>query len=94
MKIMNNSFIQEYVDALVKKAYDNWHQVVEYDGKAFSNSKQTRRTRSSQNELPMNTVSLPNAVDGQLALPLLPIPMPTEKQLGHPSVGASGKALV
>lgn len=27
--------VQVYVDSLVKKAYDNWDQVVEYDGKTF-----------------------------------------------------------
>lgn len=27
--------VQVYVDSLVKKAYDNWDQVVEYDGKSF-----------------------------------------------------------
>ena len=29
------SYMQVSVDSLVKRAYDNWHQVVEYDGKVL-----------------------------------------------------------
>ncbi|KAH9622481.1 hypothetical protein KSS87_015244 [Heliosperma pusillum] len=76
-----------YVDTLVKKAYENWHQVIEYDGKALLNSKQTRRTRSSQNEIPVNSISYPNAVmDNQLSLARLPIPALAEQQLVENSV--------
>ncbi|XP_074273692.1 calmodulin-binding protein 60 B isoform X2 [Silene latifolia] len=78
-----------YVDTLVKKAYDNWHQVIEYDGKALINSKQTRRTRSSQNEVPMNSIGYPNAVmDNQLSLSRLPVPALAEQQLVENSVAA------
>lgn len=81
---------KEYVDTLVKKAYDNWHQVIEYDGKAFLSSKQTRRTRSSQNERQMNTIPFPDGIDNQLALPILPLSVPPEQQLEHPGVAAPG----
>ncbi|XP_021755391.1 calmodulin-binding protein 60 D-like isoform X2 [Chenopodium quinoa] len=79
-----------YVDALVKKAYDNWHQVIEYDGKALLNSKQTRRTRSSQNELSMNTISYSNPVDSQLALPRLPVAISSEQAMLENNVVAPG----
>lgn len=80
-----------YIDTLVKKAYDNWHQVIEYDGKALMNSKQTRRTRSSQNDLSMNTISYSNHIDdNQLALPRLPVAVPTEQALVENSVAAPG----
>ncbi|KAJ8426879.1 hypothetical protein Cgig2_033800 [Carnegiea gigantea] len=70
-----------FVDTLMKKAYDNWHQVIEYDGKAFSNSKKTRRTRSSQNEAPIDTITFPNAIDNQLTLPRLPTAVSNEQLL-------------
>lgn len=79
-----------YVDTLVKKAYDNWNQVIEYDGKAFLNSKQTRRTRSSQNQVQMNTISFPTVIDSHLALPPLPVSVRTEQQLVDSSASAPG----
>lgn len=84
-------FVQVYVDTLVKKAYENWHQVIEYDGKALLNSKQTRRTRSSQNDLSINALNYSNAIDNQLAIPRLPIAVSTEQALLENSVSAPGK---
>ncbi|XP_057545532.1 calmodulin-binding protein 60 B-like [Amaranthus tricolor] len=75
-----------YVDTLLKKAYDNWKQVIEYDGKALVNSKQTRRTRSSQNELSMNVINYSNAIDDQMALPQLPMAGLTEHALVENSI--------
>ncbi|XP_039132135.1 calmodulin-binding protein 60 D-like isoform X2 [Dioscorea cayenensis subsp. rotundata] len=40
-----------FVDTLVKKAYDNWMNVIEYDGKALLNFKQSKQTTTSQNEV-------------------------------------------
>uniref|UniRef100_A0A1J3G4K8 Calmodulin-binding protein 60 B n=1 Tax=Noccaea caerulescens TaxID=107243 RepID=A0A1J3G4K8_NOCCA len=39
-----------YVDGLVKKAYDNWNQVVEYEGKTLSNFNQPERLDISQTD--------------------------------------------
>ncbi|CAI0555878.1 unnamed protein product [Linum tenue] len=40
-----------YVDTLVKKAYENWNQAVEYDGKSLLSFKQTKRpATTSRNE--------------------------------------------
>ncbi|KAH7671755.1 CALMODULIN-BINDING PROTEIN60 [Dioscorea alata] len=41
-----------FVDTLVKKAYDNWMNVIEYDGKALLNFKQSKKTTTSRNEVP------------------------------------------
>ncbi|KAK8515579.1 hypothetical protein V6N13_139449 [Hibiscus sabdariffa] len=62
-----------YVDSLVKKAYDNWNQVIEYDGKSLLNFKQNRRS-SARNELQMGGLDYPSAVDHQLQLQQLPVP--------------------
>ncbi|XVE71792.1 hypothetical protein DITRI_Ditri10aG0180300 [Diplodiscus trichospermus] len=67
-----------YVDALVKKAYDNWNQVIEYDGKSLLNFKQNRRS-GARNELQMGSLDYSNALDHQLQLPRLPVPVPTEQ---------------
>ncbi|GMH03978.1 hypothetical protein Nepgr_005817 [Nepenthes gracilis] len=71
---------KDFVDSLVKKAYDNWHQVIEYDGKSLLGSKQTRRS-SSQNELPMVPTNFSNALDHQLALPHLPSSVSSQQPL-------------
>lgn len=73
-----------YVDTLVKKAYENWNQVIEYDGESLVNFKQTKRLRSSRSELP---VDYPNALEHQLQLPRLPSSASNEQDL---AVGASG----
>ncbi|OMO72808.1 Calmodulin binding protein-like protein [Corchorus olitorius] len=67
-----------YVDTLVKKAYDNWNQVIEYDGKSLLNFKQNRRS-SARNEVPMGAIDYPGTLDHQLQLPRLPVPVPTEQ---------------
>ncbi|GMI89127.1 hypothetical protein like AT5G57580 [Hibiscus trionum] len=71
-----------YVDTLVKKAYDNWNEVIEYDGKSLVDFKQNRRS-SSRNELLMGATDYPNA-DHQLQFEL---PVPTEQVHPGPQVG-------
>ncbi|KAE8672171.1 Calmodulin-binding protein 60 E [Hibiscus syriacus] len=75
-----------YVDTLLKKAYDNWNQVIEYDGKSMVNIKQNRRS-SARNELQMDALNYPNALDHQLQLPRLPVSVPTEHVHSGPHVG-------
>ncbi|GKV00494.1 hypothetical protein SLEP1_g13170 [Rubroshorea leprosula] len=76
-----------YVDTLVKKAYDNWDQVIEYDGKSLVSFKQNRRS-SARNELPMGTLELSNVLDHQLQLPRLPVSAPNEQL--HSSLPVGG----
>ncbi|KAL7138070.1 hypothetical protein ABFS83_10G137800 [Erythranthe nasuta] len=53
-----------YVDKLVKTAYDNWNQVVEYDGKSLLNSKQIKKSRE---DIPVGpTINYPNSLDIQI----------------------------
>ncbi|GMP22380.1 hypothetical protein CsSME_00000432 [Camellia sinensis var. sinensis] len=55
-----------YVDTLVKKAYDNWNHVVEYDGKSLLSFKQSKRPGTSRNELLMGPVDYPTSFENQL----------------------------
>lgn len=58
---------------LVKKAYDNWDQVIDYDGKALLSFKQNKRSTASRNEN-MGAIDYSSALDHQLQLPGLSIP--------------------
>jgi hypothetical protein len=58
----------------VKKAYDHWDQVIEYDGKSLVSLKQNRRSSASRNELNIGPIDYSDALDHQLQLPHLPVP--------------------
>ncbi|KAF5742878.1 hypothetical protein HS088_TW09G00940 [Tripterygium wilfordii] len=79
-----------YVDTLVKKAYDSWNQVVEYDGQSLLNFKQNKRTGTPRNEVQMGQIDYSNALDHQLQLPR-PAAVPMEQASLHSGVpiGAS-----
>ncbi|KAL2502179.1 Calmodulin-binding protein 60 B [Forsythia ovata] len=81
-----------YVDTLVKKAYDNWDQVVEYDGKSLLNFKQIKKSNASRNDLPVGPVNYPNALDNELPLQRLPVSVPSEPSSIDPNMltGGSG----
>lgn len=72
--------IQVYVDSLVKKAYDNWDQVVEYDGKSLVNAEQNNSSVESENELHLESIDYGSGLDHQLQLPV-PMPVPSEQQM-------------
>ncbi|OWM89265.1 calmodulin-binding protein 60 B-like [Punica granatum] len=76
-----------YVDSLVKKAYENWDQVIEYDGKSLLNFKQVRR--SARNEPQMGALEYPNTVE-QLQLPRLPVPFSAEQPSADSSLPVGG----
>ncbi|XP_051120400.1 calmodulin-binding protein 60 D-like [Andrographis paniculata] len=75
-----------YVDTWVKKAYENWTQVVEYDGKTLLNFKQNKgsqalqnkKSSTSRNDLPVGPVNYPNSVDNHLQPQRLPPSIPSE----------------
>ncbi|CAN6914784.1 hypothetical protein Bca4012_088122 [Brassica carinata] len=48
-----------YVDGLVKKAYDNWNQVIEYEGKTPLNFNQPKRVEIEPVTVPANYSVLP-----------------------------------
>ncbi|KAI3694718.1 hypothetical protein L1987_77687 [Smallanthus sonchifolius] len=66
-----------YVDTLVKKAYDNWNQVVEYDGKSLVSYKQPKRSGVSRNDYSTGAIEYPRSSNNQLMPPR------------HPGVGPS-----
>ncbi|KAJ4957690.1 hypothetical protein NE237_024801 [Protea cynaroides] len=78
-----------YVDTLVRKAYDNWMHVVEYDGKALLGFKQNKTLSSARSELPMGSADYGNSFD-QLCLPHLPVPALSD----YPSVDTGMAGLV
>ncbi|XP_017241725.1 calmodulin-binding protein 60 C-like [Daucus carota subsp. sativus] len=72
-----------YVDTLVKKAYDNWNQVVEYDGKSLLSFKQLNN--APQNELPMRPIEYPNVL-GQMTPQRFSVPVPSQPSTIDPSL--------
>ncbi|KAI8018179.1 Calmodulin-binding protein 60 B [Camellia lanceoleosa] len=81
-----------YVDTLLKKAYDNWNHVVEYDGKSLLSFKQSKRPGASRNELPMGPVDYPTSFENQLPQQRLAGSVPPEQSSMDSSllIGASG----
>ncbi|KAH6828599.1 Calmodulin-binding protein [Perilla frutescens var. hirtella] len=67
-----------YVDTLLKKAYDNWSQVVEYDGKSLLNFMQIKKPSTSKSDLPLGSVDYSLSLDNQLPPQSLPEPIPSE----------------
>uniref|UniRef100_A0A2P2MHB6 Calmodulin-binding protein 60 B n=1 Tax=Rhizophora mucronata TaxID=61149 RepID=A0A2P2MHB6_RHIMU len=56
-------------DTLVKKAYDNWNQVIEIDGKSLLSYKLSKRSSTSKNELQAGQLGYSNSIDHQTLLP-------------------------
>ncbi|CAA7060290.1 unnamed protein product [Microthlaspi erraticum] len=72
-----------YVDGLMKKAYENWNQVVEYDGKTLLNFNQPERFDISQTDDPANYAVHPMQVTGlPSSLPSNHYPVVSEFSIG------------
>jgi hypothetical protein len=71
--------MQVYADTLVKKAYDNWMHVIEYDTQSLLNFRQNKSSGVSQTEVTMNPQDYSNPFDQQFTLPSLPVPVPSEQ---------------
>lgn len=69
-----------YVDSLVKKAYENWDQVVEYDGKSLVNAELNNNSVESENEL-HDSIDFGTGLDHQLQMQALPMSVPSEQQM-------------
>ncbi|KAH7568989.1 hypothetical protein JRO89_XS06G0085000 [Xanthoceras sorbifolium] len=67
------------VDTLVKKAYDNWIHVVEYDGKSLLGFTQNKSVVAPQADIPSGPQNYVNSFDQQLTLPTLSVPAPPEQ---------------
>ncbi|XP_038711544.1 calmodulin-binding protein 60 D-like [Tripterygium wilfordii] len=68
-----------YVDGLVKKAYDDWMHVVEYDGQSLLSFNQNQITGTTQAEAPIDPLDFTNSFEHQVALPTLSVPVPPEQ---------------
>ncbi|KAG6383055.1 hypothetical protein SASPL_157205 [Salvia splendens] len=66
-----------YVDTWVKKAYDNWSQVVEYDGKSLLSFNQMKKS-STLTDPPLSPVNFPNTLVNQIPQQRLPASVPPE----------------
>ncbi|KAK8501864.1 hypothetical protein V6N13_023352 [Hibiscus sabdariffa] len=68
-----------YVDALVKKAYENWMHVIEYDGKSLQGSNEDDNASASQANVPMDPQCYPSSIDQLQVPPSLTVPVPSEQ---------------
>ncbi|KAK8524423.1 hypothetical protein V6N13_015445 [Hibiscus sabdariffa] len=76
---------QVYVDALVKKAYENWMHVIEYDGKTLQGSDGVDDGGASQANVPMDPQGYPSSIDQHQIPPSLSIPIQSE----HPPMDST-----
>lgn len=76
----------------MKKAYDNWDQVVEYDGKSLVNGKQNNKSVESEDELHVESIDYGSGLDHQLQIPALPMSVPSEQQMNS-GMAVGGKRL-
>ncbi|XP_057544148.1 calmodulin-binding protein 60 B-like isoform X2 [Amaranthus tricolor] len=77
-----------YADTLIKKAYENWMHVVEYDGKSLLSLKQNRIVDTPRIESPV-TPQNSNFYGHQIALPSLPV-APVEQPSLDPGLKIRG----
>ncbi|KAK3188106.1 hypothetical protein Dsin_027667 [Dipteronia sinensis] len=68
-----------HVDTLVKKAYDNWMHVIEYDGKSLLDFMQNKSVVSPQADISTGPQNYLNSFDQQVTLPTLTVPAPLEQ---------------
>ncbi|KAK1317103.1 hypothetical protein QJS10_CPA05g02333 [Acorus calamus] len=68
-----------FADTLVKKAYDNWTHVIEYDGNALLDFKESRRMSSSQTDISSGSSNYSVSYDQHASLPSFPVPTPSEQ---------------
>lgn len=80
---------KEFVDSLVKKAYDNWMSVIEYDGKALAGPKSNKKGNSSRPEASLPP--LPYTTHNQQApLTSAPVALHPEQASGNPGLTVGG----
>lgn len=78
------------VDALVKKAYDNWLSVVEYDGKALLNLKSNKKGSSSCQESSIPTIQYANAYSQQASGSSEPVGMQPAQASANAGLSGGG----
>lgn len=65
----------------MKKAYDNWEQVVEYDGKSLVDAEQNNNSVEPENELNVESIDFDGGLNHQLQMPSLPMSVTSEHQI-------------
>ncbi|XP_029122118.1 calmodulin-binding protein 60 B isoform X2 [Elaeis guineensis] len=80
-----------FADALVKKAYDNWMHVIEYDGEALLNFRQSKKT-ATRNEHPSASKNCPASYDQQACQQHMSTTVPGEHPAVDRGVVAGGNA--
>ena len=75
----------------MKKAYDNWMHVIEYDGNSLLDFKQHQGVAASQNDVPSGHQDFLNPYDHQDSLPTISVPVPSEQPVVHsgPAIGGT-----
>ncbi|KAG1326931.1 calmodulin-binding protein 60 C [Cocos nucifera] len=73
-----------FADALVKKAYDNWLHVLEYDGKALLNFKQNKKETAA---------NYPVSYDQQISQTNLSVSVPLEQPSVDAGMGVGGSTI-
>jgi hypothetical protein len=84
---------QVFVDSLVKKAYDNWMFVIEYDGKALVGPRSNKKGNSSRSEASMLTMPYSAAYSQQAPLTREPVAMHPEQAAGNAGLTVGGKSV-
>lgn len=78
------------MDTLVKKAYDNWMNVVEYDGESLLSLNQNKTSDGPQNDLTTGSQSHSSSFDHQLNLPSFPASISSEQPTMDPGLNIGG----
>ncbi|KAK4485185.1 hypothetical protein RD792_007802 [Penstemon davidsonii] len=74
-----------FVDTLVKKAYDNWMHVIEYDGKSLLGFEQNKNPDALHNDVRIRSQDQLRSFD-QLSLPSLAASVPSEHLSMNPGM--------
>ncbi|XP_012091499.1 calmodulin-binding protein 60 B [Jatropha curcas] len=84
-----------HVDELVKKAYENWMHVIEYDGKTLLDFKENENIAASQIDIPTSQQDYLNSYDHQVTLPTISVPVPPEQPAmdSGPTVGGYNESM-
>lgn len=86
--------MQVQVDILVKKAYENWMHVIEYDGETLLGFLQNKGTESYQADVPIVQQNYLNSFEQQISLPTLPIPVASEQPSADPGLTVAGTTFI
>lgn len=82
------------MDTLVKKAYDNWMHVIEYDGKSLMSLSENKNSDSPQNDLLSGSQNHSNSFNHQLNMPSLSASISSEQPALDPGLNVRGKNIV